>query len=165
MPGAEDEPCPCASELYCDEDSTCRVPGAVGADCTTTDRCETDLHCVPSQIEAGVPVAFTCQPLGGAGDPCLPESANTCRVPLFCHPTNFTCTAPAGAGEQCNFAFVRDSCEPDQYCECTSNCDGLAHEATAECTARLEDGAECAAAKACVSGVCSSTCQPESLCR
>lgn len=171
VPGAEDEPCPCASGLYCDDGGTCRVLGAVGADCTTAEgaaapsQCEAELRCVPSEIETGVPVAFACQPQGGAGDPCLPQTANTCRVPFFCHPTNFTCSAPAGADETCNFALVRDSCQADQYCACVLDCDGLAHQATAECTARLDNGSECTTDKSCASSVCSSTCQAESLCR
>ena len=171
IPGTEDEPCPCASGSYCDEDGICQVLGAVGVDCTTAEggpapsQCEADLRCVPSQIETDVPVAFACQPQGGEGDPCLPQTANTCRAPFFCHPTSFTCSVPAAADEVCNFALVWDSCQPDQYCACTSNCDGLAHQATAECTARLDDGTECAAGKSCASGVCSSTCQPDLLCR
>ncbi len=172
---------PCASSRNCPAGSfcngTCRELVELNGDCTS-DLCDAGLTCVdmvclaqgrvgdecPCEEGLWCDETQTCRGAGALDDDCSLSSANSCQVPLFCHPQTLHCTEPAPENDSCSVLAPSDSCQSGLHCVCIQNC---ASPATARgvCEPRGDLGSECAAFHDCASGVCSELeCVADPLC-
>lgn len=140
----------CSPGLTC-VDTVCLAQGRVGDDCP----CEEGLWC----NEQG-----QCQGPGQVGDDCSLAAANSCPVPLFCHPQTLKCSEPAAQDDACSMRAATDSCQPGLHCVCKQGCASI-ETAQGVCEPRAAVGADCSVWHDCAGGVCSAQkCVADPLC-
>jgi len=160
---AVSEPClddTCAEDAWCqyvdfDDSGACRAIGAQGDDCLnygspSSLACGAGLHCVTDG---------TCQPPGGADEPCAVSDTESCQSGLWCSRETSLCTTPAAIDETCHPLWP-SACQPGLGCACSlmdaDACDSFSPSPTPTDTCRplLEDGATCYRSSECRSGAC-----------
>lgn len=175
----EDEACvsgACAPGLWCRHEimgdtGVCMAEGQLGAPCEhgygpadTFAGCEGDqLFCLGG----------TCLGPGDDGDPCLPNSTQTCQDGFFCNRTDQTCTPLAAEGEPCNPWWWPGSCAEGLGCGCGTNPNCGSYDISMNpgdvCAPALQLGDPCQTSTECATGSCwdpngtgTNTCQPGS---
>jgi hypothetical protein len=171
----------CTSSSHCPDGSfcnvTCRAFVELNGDCTL-DLCGAGLTCVDmvclaqGRVDDDCPCeeglwcdeAEKCRAPGALDDACSMSDANSCPVPLFCHPQTLRCTEPAVENESCSMVAPSDSCQAELHCVCTQGCASL-ETAQGVCEPRGDVGTACTAFHDCASGVCAELeCAADPLC-
>lgn len=129
----------------------CRPIGKEGDDCGDNDpsptdqRCEANLHCVPTGLDAGAGAGWQCKTAGAKGDLC--ESYESCQPGLYCD-INVThaCAEPLGPGQA--GCYGDTDCQPNLFCDYGGN------GAPGTCMPLYVNGHDCTMDTECASDYC-----------